>query len=356
VPPGRNTFNFPPIELIWTEQVKWVLKFIEGKTDEGTTATEIIKLLQTMFGYPDLKSFKDFFSLLMLRCKLSALLNPANNTFDFFIMEEGAGAEGGRVMLNIDSTHKSIGKKGNLESKVLIHVDFLSDPVPVPDTVTKVVRGGADVLWSLLPMGGASCQAVGVNPPVANADAHAAEIAKIGQRNEQLSASIVAQDRIIAVVMDAHNAAAAAGGGGAAAPAVDEAAAELVRHGVGSATNAIDIVLFPVVLQELAEQQEKVDAQAAEVVAGEEMVELAQQQQQQQQQQVAAQAVAESQQEQERKRAIARNKNTRDGGKSRKNTKRTRRHRKGRKSSKSAKKTKQRRSSRYRRSSRKGRK
>ena len=392
-PAGQNTFNFPPIDRIWTDQVKWVFKFISNKTEEGKTPTEIITLLQTMFGYPNLESFKDFFSLLMLRCKLSALLSPEHNTFDFFITKEGAGAEGGRVMLNIDSTNKSIGTTGKLESKVMLHIDFLSDPVPVPDTVTKVVRGASDVLWSLLPMGGASCQADGdgtsaINPP-------AAEIEKNGQRNKKLIQSMAAQDQIIhgAMVADAAAAggggAAAAGGGAAALAPVDKVVADQISNGVGSATDAIDIVLVPQVLEELAQQQDvadagaaaAADAAAAAAVAGGEMnmgLDVPSRAKSNQSTQpptaeekesvskmIAAAAVTgdvmdeqtalSKVRRQNRIRQNVSNLKQPQGGKSRKNTKRTRRN-KGRKSSKAAKKTQQRRSSRYRRSSRKGRK
>ena len=393
-PAGQNTFNFPPIDRIWTDQVKWVFKFISNKTEEGKTPTEIITLLQTMFGYPNLESFKDFFSLLMLRCKLSALLSPEHNTFDFFITKEGAGAEGGRVMLNIDSTNKSIGTTGKLESKVMLHIDFLSDPVPVPDTVTKVVRGASDVLWSLLPMGGASCQADGdgtsaINPP-------AAEIEKNGQRNKKLIQSMAAQDQIIhgAMVADAAAAggggAAAAGGGAAALAPVDKVVADQISNGVGSATDAIDIVLVPQVLEELAQQQDvadagaaaAADAAAAAAVAGGEMnmgLDVPSRAKSNQSTQpptaeekesvskmiaAAAAVTGDVMDEQTALSKVRRQNRIRQnvsslkqpqGGKSRKNTKRTRRN-KGRKSSKAAKKTQQRRSSRYRRSSRKGRK
>jgi hypothetical protein len=346
-PAGRNTFNFPPIDRIWTDRVKWVLTFISSKTDEKKTGPEIMELLRVKFGYPDMESFKDFFSLLMLRCKLSALLNPAHNTFDFFIMEEAAGAEGGRVMLNIGSTTQSISGTGKLEPKVLLHIDFLSEPVKVPGTVTKVARGASEILWSLLPMGGASCQAGGdgtsaINPP-------AAEIEKIGH---ELGQSMAAQDQIIDDAMVADDAAAGGGGGAVLAP-VDKDVADQISNGVGSATDAIDIVLVPQVLNELAQQQDVAEAGAAAAAP--------QQQQAAAADGAAADAVA-AQQEFEAAAQLQRGleRGNRDGGgksrsKSRKNTKRTRRN-KGRKSSKAAKKTQQRRSSRYRRSSRKGRK
>ena len=382
-----NTFNFPPIDRIWTDGVKWVLKFISTQTEENKPEHEIMELLRIKFGYQDMESFKDFFSLLMLRCKLSALLNPKHNTFDFFIKEEAAGAQGGRLILNIGTTTRSIGNTQRLESMVLLDVDVLSEPVKVPGTVTRMVRGASDILRSLWPMGGASCQVVdngssAINPP-------AAEIAESVQSNTELIQSMAAQDKIIGHAMDADADAGAAGGSGAAAPvSVDASVAAQISNGVGPAADAINVALVPEVLNELAEQQDGVEAAVAT---------------QQQQQQSAAglsrsvagfmpdeplghaieqglisgqpvvteisAALAAQQQEPVRasstslKRGPYPDDTDRKGGKSRrkshKNSKKTTRRNKGRKSSNTAKKSQQQRarnSIRRRHSSRKGRK
>jgi hypothetical protein len=362
-----NTFNFPPIDRIWTDGVKWVLTFISTKTEENQTEYQIMELLRIKFGYQDMESFKDFFSLLMLRCKLSALLNPKHNTFDFFIKEEAAGAQGGRLILNIGSTTRSIGNTQRLESMVLLDVDVLSEPVKVPGTVTRMVRGASDILRSLWPMGGASCQVVdngssAINPP-------AAEIAESVQSNTELIQSMAAQDKIIGHAMDAD--AGAAGGSGAAAHvSVDERVAAQISNGVGLAADAINVALVPEVLNELAEQQDGVEEATR---------------QQQQSDTASSGGVAEFNQGSEmglleaapvpstvsaskRPRTPSKdgsdtNSRPRDGGKSRrksrKNSKKTTRRNKGRKSSNTAKKSQQQRarnSIRRRHSSRKGRK
>jgi hypothetical protein len=335
----QNTFNFPPIERIWTDQ-----------TEENKNEHEIMELLRIKFGYQDMESFKDFFSLLMLRCKLSALLNPKHNTFDFFIKEEAAGAQGGRLILNIGSTTRNIDNTQRLEPMVLLDVDVLSDPVKVPGRVTRMVRGASDILRSLWPMGGASCQVVdngssAINPP-------AAEIAESVQSNTELIESMAAQDKIIGHAMAADADAGAAGGSGAAAPvSVDKSVAAQISNGVGPAADAINVALVPEVLNELAEQQDGVEAAVA--------TQQQQQQQEQEQQQEQVSALPAS-----RKRGPYPEED-RDtfGGKSRrksrKNFKKTTRRNKGRKSSNTAKKSQQQRvrnSIRRRRSSRRSRK
>jgi hypothetical protein len=374
-----NTFNFPPIDRIWTDGVKWVLKFISTQTEENKTEHEIMELLRIKFGYQDMESFKDFFSLLMLRCKLSALLNPKHNTFDFFIKEEAAGAQGGRLILNIGSTTRSIGNTQRLESMVLLDVDVLSEPVKVPGTVTRMVRGASDILRSLWPMGGASCQVVdngssAINPP-------AAEIAESVQSNTELIQSMAAQDKIIGHAMAA-----------AAPVSVDESVAAQISNGVGPAADAINVALVPEVLNELAEQQDGVEAAVAtqqqqqqsagpsSSVAGfmpneplgDEMANVPGYSINTNQQNVAAAADADntpSGRDREEAVAAAIMERERDrspsahGGKSRrksrKNSKKTTKRNKGRKSSNTAKKSQQQRarnSIRRRRSSRKGRK
>ena len=407
VPPGRNTFNFPSIDSIWTDRVQWVLRFISSKTDEKKTPIEIIQLLQTMFGYPTPESFKDFFSLLMLRCKLSALLAPTKNTFDFFIMDDLANPEGvARLMLNVGTTGQDVNTQtSKLEKIATINVDVLSKPVEVPRVVERAATGAKTWVMSLFAKGGSACQAVEVMPQPPKSAVNANE-----ERNKSLIAAIEVQDGMIESVMKA------ASGPAAAAAATDKVAkvAKVITEGANLAAEAVELVVLPGLLNELADEQDKVDDQSAQLaaaaasaVAGGGMEEGAQQvdvsiqgndplpspaaaaaapktvksqreptqdELKEAQKQVDA-AVAENPAadvENVRMRALLEvmvrndrqnNVNTLrraiiargQGGKSRKNTKRTRRN-KGRKSSKSAKKTKQRRSSRYRRSSRKGRK
>jgi hypothetical protein len=347
----RNTFNFPPVHRIWTDRVQWVLKFISSKTDEKKTPIEIMELLRKIFGYPTPESFKDFFSLLMLRCKLSALLDPTKNTFDFFIMDDPDNPGGvGRLMLNVGTTGQTGTNGGPLEETVKLNIEFLSKPVQIPNVVTTAVRGASKLLRSLLPMGGSSCQAVDdkqVNEEIA---------AENEQRKQVLENSIDAQDKMIESVMDAD--AAAAGSG--AAPA-DIAS---VSAGLNAVADAVDVEALPGLFKELVDEQDKLQpSEASDIEEG--IVDV--------QPKPNPKPKPEQQREfgkssrshfdpafdpkEKRPTGTGTGTGTGSGGsKSRKNTKRTRRHSKGRKSSKSAKKTQQRRSSRYRRSSRKGRK
>ena len=378
----QNTFNFPPIDRIWTDQVKWVLTFISTQKEGNKTEHEIMDLLRIKFGYQDMESFKDFFSLLMLRCKLSALVTPTHNTFNFFVKNEAEGDRGGRVVLNIESTTLSIrDDTGKLESKVLLPVGVLSDPVKVPDSVTKVARKASTFFRSLFSMGGALCQVVdngssAMNPP-------AAEIAESVQSNTELMNSMAAQDKIIGDAMDAHAHADAGGAGGSGAAAhvsVDESVAAQISNGVGPAADAINVALVPEVLNELAEQQDGVEAVVAERLkaeaAAERQAEAAAAAEAERQAEAAAtdvrgQSAADTSQMDETQSdddddhtpSSGSAKKQKNGGKSRrksrKNYKKTTRRNKGRKSSNTAKKSQQQRarnSIRRRRSSRKGRK
>lgn len=327
-------FNFPPPERIWTDKVHWVLKFISEQELARTPTQDIMSQLMARFGYSDLESFGDFFRLLMLRCKLSSLMSPQHNTFDFFIMDDPkddpANPDGvGRLMLNVGTTGQVVnGATAKLEKLVKISVDVLSKPIEVPRAVERAATGATTWVMSLFARGGSACQAVEVMPSPPESAVKANE-----ERNASLIAAIDVQDAMIDSVMNEKPPDAAA----------DNVA--LVMQGADLAAEAVELVVLPGLLNELADEQDELQPSGGD-----------------------AMDMRGVDQSGNLKRGptdegLPESKQSRRGGKSRrksrKNSKKTTRRNKSRKSSKTAKKTQQlraRRSSRHRRSSRNGRK